>query len=666
MPLPEGGSSPDPLAVLQRRLARERAARLEAEAIAERVTSELYETVQQLTRSTEIAELLGAIAVQANESATARDAIAGALATVCSHTGWPIGAAFVLASDEPLRLVPMGVVHAPEDGSCAAFVAATADASFLPGDGLPGRTLRLGSPQWITDLDADDNFPRRDAARACGLGAGFAAPVLIRSETVAVLEFFAPGIQPPDDGLLQLVSFIGAQLGRVLERERAEERLVQQAMYDGLTGLPNRLLLMDRLQGSLSRARRSGRPLHVLYLDVDDFKTINDSRGHSEGDGVLAALAARLLHALRSTDSVGRPSDDTIARLGGDEFAIVLEDCTDPAAVAARIHELLRSPLHVDDHEVFVNVSIGSTVTGDEEEPVAPESVLATANLAMHEAKRAGKSRHTAFEPRMHDDVRRRHELGEELRRGLERDELWLAYQPVVDMPSTTVVGAEALLRWQHPERGPVRPDEFIPRAEETGLIVELGSWVLREACRQAVQWRTSLAPEFTIAVNVSGRQLKEPGFVDLVRSTLADSGLPAAALCLELTESILMEREDEAIAMLNELRADGVHLAIDDFGTGYSSLGALRRLPVDLLKIDRSFISSLPEDDDAGTIAWAVVRLGHTLGLPVLAEGVETVEQCDALQRFGCDQAQGYLFGRPMSAPELGRRLGALADRSA
>ncbi len=660
MPPLDLGGAPDQVRALERRLARERAARLEAEAIAERVTSELYETVRQLTRSNAFAELLGRVAVQANESASSVDAIAAALTTICAHTGWPVGHAFVLSVEDAGTLVSLGVMHAPADGSYAEFLRATAGATFRSGEGLPGRTLAKGEPQWIADLGEDDNFPRRVAANACGLRAAFAAPILVRSDTVAVLEFFAPGIQPPDEGLLQLVGFVGAQIGRVLERERAEERLVQQAMYDSLTGLPNRVLLMDRLRGSLARAQRADRPLHVLFLDVDDFKTINDSRGHGVGDRVLAALATRLLDALRASDSMGRPTEDTVARLGGDEFAVVLEDCADPEAVALRIHELLRAPLQVDDHEVFVSVSIGSTASTGQDGRPTPDALIAAANVAMHESRRAGKSRHTAFEPRMHDDVRRRDALGADLRVALDRQQFWLAFQPVVDLASSAVTGAEALLRWDHPERGTVPPDEFIGRAEETGLIVELGTWVLRTACRQAAVWRAGGAADFTVAVNVSGRQLKEADFAEVVRSVLAETDLPPSALCLELTESILMERDDAAISMLSELRAEGVHLAIDDFGTGYSSLGALRTLPVDLLKIDRSFIRHLPDDDDAGTIAWAVIRLGHTLGLPVLAEGVETTAQCDALRRFGCDRGQGFLFGRPVPADELGRTLQA------
>ena len=653
MPPPDGAAA-DQVRRLERRLARERAARLEAESIAERVTSDLYETVQLLTRSTKVAELLGEVAVQANEAESAADALQGVLRSVCGYTGWPVGHAYVLAKGEPDELVSSGVWQTDDEARFREFLDIAARTSFRRGEGLPGRTLATNAPAWITDLTEDTNFPRVAAARACGLAAAFAAPVLIRSDTVAVLEFFATTIHPPDDNLLRVVGFVGAQLGRVLEREAAEERLTRQALYDGLTGLPNRMLLMDRLQSSLSRAARGGRDVHVLYLDVDDFKAINDSGGHAEGDAVLAALGTRLQDCVRSGDSVGRVSHDTVARLGGDEFAVVLEECARPDVVAERIRLLLREPLRVADHEVFVQLSMGSIVVAAGADPPAPESVLAAANVAMHEAKREGKARHVQYQPRMHDEARRRHVLGEELRQGLANDDFSLVYQPVIDLRSGTVTGAEALVRWQHPVRGLVRPDEFIRRAEETGLIVGLGTWVLTEACRQAVRWRSAGASDFTMAVNVSGRQLREPDFVAVVRSVLEDTGLAPDSLCLEMTESIVMERDDRAIAMLTELRADGVHLGIDDFGTGYSSLAALRQLPVNLLKIDRSFISSLPEDDDAGTIAWAVVRLGHTLGLPVLAEGVETEAQREALLRFGCDQAQGYLFGRPMPAADF------------
>ncbi|GAC1443768.1 MAG: hypothetical protein NVSMB55_18280 [Mycobacteriales bacterium] len=639
-----------PLRSLQRRLARERSARLEAEMIAEQATRDLYDSVQELVRSSKVTELLGDVAALANEASSVAEALGRALASVCDYTGWPIGHALLRSASAPDQLQSGGVWHVEHADRYRAFQQASRGLVFQSGIGLPGRVLQSGKPAWIADVHDDENFVRRAQARDAGLAAGFAIPILIRAETAAVLEFFATEIKTPDASMLRVVTFVGAQLGRVMEREAAEERLRHLALYDGLTGLPNRLLLMDRLRGSMTRAQRVGARVGVLYLDVDDFKTINDSRGHGAGDAVLTALAARLQEAIRGSDTVALAAPWTLARLGGDEFAIVLEDCDDPDPVTRRIESLLKGPLELDDAEVFVSVSIGIASAVPTDTTLTAEGVLAAANVAMHEAKRAGKSRHVAFEPRMHDEARRRHELGEELHRAVSKAEFELLYQPVVTLSDGTVTGAEALIRWRHPSLGTVCPVDFIGRAEETGLIVPIGTWVLRQACQQAHKWRQDSA-DFTIAVNVSGRQLREPDFLDVVRDALAASELPPHALCLEMTESILMERDDEAIAVLTELRGHGVHLAIDDFGTGYSSLGALRRLPVDLLKIDRSFVASLPQDDDAGTIAWAIVRLGHTLGMPVLAEGVETLAQRDALHRFGCDQAQGYLFGRPLTA---------------
>ena len=659
MPSPEADAGDvDQVRVLERRLARERAARTEAETIAERATSELYETVQQLTRSTRVAELLTEVAAHANEADSVEQAVRAALTSVCAYTGWPVGHALVRSTIVPGALTSAGVWHLDDEQAYAAFRAVSEELVFLPGVGLPGHILETAAPLWAPDLDMHDKFARKKSARDGGLRAGFAIPVLIRSETVAVLEFFAHEIQPPDEDLLRVVGFVGAQLARVLERDAAEERLRQLALYDALTGLPNRMLLMDRLRVSMERGRHERSPVDLLYLDIDDFKTINDSQGHLAGDEVLAAVSAHLQEAVRQTDCWGRPVPSTVARLGGDEFAIVLDDCPDPKTVADRIQKRLAEPLHLKANEVFVSVSIGTARAADDAEP---EDVLAAANVAMHAAKHAGKGQYLVFAPHMQAEARRRHSLGEQLHRAIVNEEFFLAYQPVVDLVTERIVGVEALVRWRHPTGRVVPPDDFIPRAEETGLILPLGRWVLLQACRQAAQWRQQFATDFSMAVNVSGRQLRESDFPELVRSALCSTGLAADDLCLEMTESILMERDDVAIAMLTELRRDGVHLAIDDFGTGYSSLAALRRLPFDIIKIDRSFVSALPEDD-AGTIAWAVVRLGHTLDICVLAEGVETPEQRDALVEFGCDRAQGYLFGRPLPPEELTALLAAQA----
>ncbi len=657
-----------PLAdVLQRRLAREQLARRQAESIAESATRKLYDTVQELTRSTRLAELLGEVAVRANEATTVEEALRTVLDSVCDHIGWPVGHALLRSETDPQTLVSLGIWRLPEAGAFAAFRAASEPQAFPSGRGLPGLTMSTGVPTWIADLSLDSDFQRAESAKRCGLVSGFALPILVRSETCGVLEFFATSTEAPDAALLRVAAFVGVQLGRVLERQESEDRLRRLALYDSLTGLPNRLLLMDRLQLLLRRAWRIGARIDVLYLDLDDFKMVNDRLGHSAADDLLATFASRLVrvlnddHAARDADR-GMATVATVARLEGDEFAIMLQDCPDPGLVVARIETLYDEPVKLPDGEVFLSVSIGSAPASDADRHSTGEALLARAALAMHEAKRKGKRRFQTFEPRLYERAQRRHQLGEELRKAVSTGEFEVAYQPVVRLADGRQIGAEALVRWRHPVSGLVPPDEFIPRAEETGLIVQIGAWMLLQACQQAAKWR-AIEPDFSMALNVSGRQLRESTFPALVRDALAAAGLPPQNLCLEMTESILMERDDAGIAMLAELRSDGVHLAIDDFGTGYSSLAALRRLPADQLKIDRSFVSSLPGDDDAGTIAWAVVRLGHTLGMSVLAEGVETPQQRDVLLGFGCDSAQGWLFGRPCSAELFEQGLGQTAS---
>jgi diguanylate cyclase (GGDEF)-like protein/PAS domain S-box-containing protein len=622
------------------------------------VETALQESVQKLTQASKLASLLTEITSHANEAADVPDAMRKALASVCAYTGWPVGHALVLSPDVPQTLVSLGVWHLTEPSLFSEFRTATEKDCYAIGEGLPGRTLQLGKPIRIRDLSADNHEFRVPSADAYGLAAAFALPILVHADTVGVLEFFGSAVQEADETLLRISSIVGGQLGRVFEREAAEKRLTQQALYDGLTGLPNRASLMERLRHSLVQGRQNQTRVDVLYLDVDDFKVINDSRGHAAGDEVLSALSARLGETIRGGDTIDRLRPSVLARLGGDEFAIVLDDCAAPEAVAERLRELLKEPLRLADGEVFISVSVGSSFALTAETGTSAEGMLAAANVAMHEAKRAGKGQHVAFEPTMQLKARRRHELGDELHRAVENEEFELHYQPVVTLDDGILVGAEALVRWRHPVRGLVFPNDLIERAEETGLILPLGGWVLNEACRQAAAWRQVFDVDLTVAVNVSGRQLREHDFVTCVRDALTKTQLPAEALCLEMTESILMEREDDAIAMLTKLRHDGVHLAIDDFGTGYSSLNALRRLPVDLVKIDRSFVTNLPHDEEDASIAWTIVHLAHRLGLTVLAEGIESVEQRDALRDLGCDQAQGYLFGRPMSADMFAAEL--------
>ncbi len=639
---------------LERRLDRERRARREAEAIAERSTRELYEALQSLTRTSEILKLVGTIATAANEATCLEDAIQASLDEVCRHTGWSVGHAYVTDPENPQLLVSLGRWHVGVGVECTQFMTATESTSFRRGEGLPGRVWASASPASIEDIAADDNFPRAAFAAEVGLNAAIAFPVTVRSDVRAVLEFFSSSWEGLSDSFLLVMASIGGQLGRVIERDEAEERLTYQAMHDSLTGLPNRALLIDRLELAIARAERLGHSVEVLFLDLDDFKSVNDSLGHDAGDRVLSEVADRLSRCVRRSDTLARHPRSTVARMGGDEFAIVLEDCADVDAVAERIAAALRPPVIFDEQELFLSVSIGGadvkTAGG------RADRVLRSADAAMYVAKSNGKSRFERFDPSMHAAVRRRLKLSGELRKAVGSQQLRLVYQPEVAVADGRRLGVEALVRWDHPTDGLVGPDTFIPLAEETGLIVPIGAWVLEEACRQAVAWNNAggAMAGGLMSVNVSGRQLVEPTLPASVAEILERTGLPPTQLCLEVTESVLVENVEQTAPVLRSIRDLGVQFAVDDFGTGYSSLSSLQRFPIDLLKIDRSFVARLPEEEDAGTIVWAVIRLAHNLHLRVVAEGVETPEQLAELDRYGCDVAQGYLFSRPVPPEEL------------
>ena len=658
----EPAAPPDAVRRLERRIARERAARVEAESIAERVTSELYEAVQKLTRSTAVLELFGAVASVANEAESPADAMRRCVRLVCENTGWSVGHVYLPDGRHPRVLASSALWHLEGRADRSAFVATTDRTRFAVGQGLPGRVMATRQPAWIADIADDPNFPRAAAAIASGLRAGAAFPVIVEDEVAAVLEFFSPVAAPPDESLLRVMAHVGQQLSRVFERESAESRLIHQALHDDLTGLPNRALLRDRLLHALERAGRADTPVDLLFIDIDDFKTINDSLGHAAGDVALVEVGQRLLSCVRATDTVARASHPTVARLGGDEFAILLEDCARPELVAERILAAVRSPVLFEGGEIFVGGSIG--IARHVDCPGGAEELMRAADVAMHVAKRRGKATFERYEPGMAAVVRARHDLGVDLRRATKDGQLFLLYQPEVSLTTGAVVGAEALVRWNHPSRGLVNPDEFIPLAEETGLIVEIGAWVLREACDAATSWtdvdgsRSSL----TVAVNVSGRQLRDDAYATVVREALDASGLDPARLCCEITESVLMENPDQAVRTLAAVRATGATIAVDDFGTGYSSLAALKRYPVDYLKVDRSFVRGLPGDEDDAQIVRAVIRLAQNLNLRVIAEGVEDVEQLAALRDYGCDLAQGYLFGRPAPDTDLQALVAASA----
>jgi diguanylate cyclase (GGDEF)-like protein/PAS domain S-box-containing protein len=439
----------------------------------------------------------------------------------------------------------------------------------------------------------------------------------------------------------------------VTERRALEERLAHQATHDALTGLPNRALLLDRLGQTFARTRRGGAACAVFFLDLDNFKLVNDSLGHEAGDRLLVTLARRLRAVLRDAD--------TLARLGGDEFAVLLDEAADAAAaaeVAQRLAQAIEAPVPIEGQTYRITASIGIVLSTPDHE--RPDDLLRDADIAMYRAKSEGKAGYALFDPAMQAEIVARLALERDLRGALERNEFHLHYQPLISLTTGRVSEVEALLRWRHPERGAVPADVFIPVAEESGLITPLGRWVLREACRQARIWVDQGSP-LTVAINLSAREFQQADLAEVVAAALAECSLSPEFLRLEITERLAMRDANATIATLAALRALGVHLAIDDFGTGYSSLAYLRRFPVDALKIDRSFIAGLGTNAEDSAIVEAIAGLGRTLGLAVIAEGAETATQVAHLRALSCPLAQGYYFARPMGAAALGERL--LAD---
>ncbi len=467
-------------------------------------------------------------------------------------------------------------------------------------------------------------------------------------------------------GVGLLVSVLLFVLYRVLSRSRQRawglvgektDELEYRALHDPLTDLPNRSLVLDRADQTLARARRLDVPVSALFVDVDGFKLINDRYGHQAGDEVLKQVGARLKTILRDSDTVGR--------IGGDEFVMLVDPTgseTAPKLVAERILDVLRQPMELHQPSrspVSVTASVG-VATGL---PASAEDLLQDADLAMYKAKAVGKDGYVVFGTAMQAVARDRMQLELDLARALDADQLFLAYQPMVDLENGKVVGVEALLRWLHPVRGAIAPEVFIPIAEDNGLIVPIGRWVLRDACVQGAAWRRK-GHRLGISVNVSARQLERTEFVEEVRAALNDAGLDPAALTLEITETVLMRKPDATARLLTELKALGVQIAVDDFGTGYSSLAYLRQFPVDSLKIDRTFITGLAQSNEAHALTHTLVQLGKALSLQTLAEGVEHDYQAQELRREGCDLAQGFLFASPLTPDAVERFLAEAPGR--
>ena len=596
------------------------------------------------------ADLKRAAAQHAALAALGEHALEGASATELAQEA-------ATAAVDLLGVDRGGVIAVDDDRRRFTFLASsglaleTLDPFPFDPDTQPGYAMAHGTVV-VTDWETETRFEMTDPLRRTGTRSGMSIVIEGRRGAFGVLGVHSNRAREFSAMEIDFVQALANVLGDAFERQKTEDDIRHRALHDPLTGLPNRALFMDRLSHALQHLSRRGSSAAVLLLDFDRFKLINDSLGHAVGDDLLAAAAPRLKQMLRASD--------TIARFGADEFGILLEDIVgeqDAVDMAQRIAGAFNRPFVLDGNEHFVSVSIGITLAAGGERA---DDLVRDADAAMHRAKERGRARYELFDEAIRGRAISRLRVENDLRRALERDELTLEYQPVIGLEAHTILGVEALVRWDHPDRGRVPPLEFIPIAEENGLIEPIGRWVLEHACRQAAEWYTSRpdAMPITVAVNLSAAQFDSPALVESVAAALRGARLDPTLLALELTESIVMGESDELFQTLADLKELGVRLILDDFGTGYSSLSYLTRLPLDVLKVDRSFIDGLGTETRDTGITEAIVAMSNALSLRVIGEGVETELQLSELQRLGCQAVQGFFFCRPVPAERIAEIL--------
>ena len=631
---------------LNRRLERERTARMEAEAIAEVGLRNLFVAQSRVT-------LLNTVAIIANQMACPQEAFAAAIEAVCTSIGWACGHVLEVAEGTDM-LVSTGIIHESNDADLAVFIKACRATAYKPGIGLPGRVLATRYCHWIPDVREDENFVRRTAADTCGLRSAFAFPITIDDEVVGVCEFFTHQRLEVEESLLSLMTQIGVQLGRVVERRRIARSLQHLALHDALTGLPNRVQLLERLTAAVAdyrSAEGAGSDYGLLFIDLDNFKMINDTFGHGEGDTLLRNIGDRLTTAVAGVGlGAGDANALTLARMGGDEFAVLWTGTGNTGVLdtlSASIHAIFEAPIDCAGQDFVMSTSIGICPAHyDYQSAVA---VLRDADIALYQAKADGRAMTRWFDAALRQIVNKRYQTERELRIAVERREFRLFYQPIVGLEDCCIQGFEALVRWERNGRI-VSPADFIDIAEDSGLILPIGSWVLREACRKAAALATSNPGDpLTISVNVSPKQFLQPRFVHDTLAVFAETGAPHSSVRLELTESVAIRDPGRTSEILQELRQSGIKISLDDFGTGYSSLSYLNTLPFDTLKIDRAFIAALEHTGRSNAIVRAILDLASGLSLHVVAEGIETREQAMTLVDMGCESAQGYFFGRPL-----------------
>jgi diguanylate cyclase (GGDEF)-like protein/PAS domain S-box-containing protein len=590
------------------------------------------------------------------EAESTQAGLKGVMRAICEAEGWDCARVYLI--DEHAGVLRFSEAWGIDHEGVTNFIERTRDMVFAPGQGLAGRAWQTGEPVWSGDISADPRAIRRFSS-SYGMRGAFVLPLVSAGKTLGVVAFASRVVRQPDARLLEAAGVVGSQVGQFLIRKQAEDAVRFIATHDALTKLPNRVMFAQRLEHALSQAARHGRRLAVLFIDLDRFKIINDTLGHDVGDALLREVARRLSESLRASD--------TVARLGGDEFVVLLEELSDPMYVTAVAHKLLAAlaqPVILEAREYHVTASIGASAYPDDSADA--QALLKNADIAMYRAKEQGRNTFQFYSAQLNLHTVERLTLESGLRRALERDELRLHFQPQVELRSGRITGVEALVRWQHPEHGLLAPGRFIGIAEETGLIVPIGNWVLQAACDAHREWARRGLPPLRVSVNLSARQFAHDNLIRDIRSLMGGGGFGAGRLELEITESMVMRDPDRVVALLRELRQIGVRVSIDDFGTGHSSLAYLKRFPVDSLKIDHSFIAGVPDDLGDVAITHAVIGMAHNLGMKVIAEGVETKVQRDFLAAQGCDEYQGYFFSAPLSAEETLALLSPPARKSA
>src|SRR5437773_4768640 len=570
--------------------------------------------------------------------------------TICETLNWDCGARWSM--DERKKAVACVEAWSIPEKAFTDFIAEVREMTFQPTHrGLVRQVWMSGTPHWIPDVSRDEGFQRAQLAAKAGLHGAFAFPVLAGNVTLAVLEFFSREIRNPDPSLLQMVRVIGSQIGQFMARKQAEENLLYVATHDTLTGLPNRYMFNQRFAHALNNAQRYRKTMALLFLDLDRFKFINDTLGHPFGDRLLQEAAARLRMCLRESD--------TIARFGGDEFVALIEDFSEPGdviSVAQKILHALRWPFMLQGETCHLSASIGISLYPNDGADFA--NLLKNADIATYRAKEKGKNNYLFYSGEMNDHLSARIAKETRLQGALERNEFILHYEPKVEINTGRITGMDALIRWQHPDLGLLPPVEFIGHAEDSGLIVPIGAWVLRIACAHNQTLQSRVATPLTVSVNLSARQFEDKHLLREIERALSESSLKPNCLELEITESMVMRDTQSSKKILDGIKSMGIRLAIDDFGTGYSSLASIKRFPFDCIKIDRSFIKDIPQDPDDVAITQAIIAMAHSLRLKVIAEGVETQEQLDFLTEHGCHEFQGYFFRRPQPAEDFSKLL--------